>query len=310
MGCKSCLISASNVGTLSTTTMGLPIGPWYMPLVADDGTRNALDASAAPITYAEIVALINHPDPSKRIYPAGELKGIENARADAAFETFGDDSKAKLRDGLKSFVGMRKGQDARHLAKWESLFCKFDGNLGAFIVDVCENIHGDGYGDKKLYPTPINTLSADFKHIPQSDTAATAVQHKFDWARYTADKNLYMYRAGIEIEDGAILTTLNGLVDIFGEFSNIDGATGLDAKLTADYGGMYGEPLTGFVATDLTFTKQSDGTTFQPDAITYDENGLATITWALPVAADTLNLSISKDGYDSTILSQVDIVIP
>jgi hypothetical protein len=308
MSCKVCTTGAKNTGTVTTTAQGKPLGLLYQATIANDGTRNKL-SGAAPVSQAELVALINHVDPSKRIYPSGFLRAIVDDPADAVFESFDDDSRAKLRNGIRTFTGMRVGQDTKHLRKLENMICAFGGNLSAYRVDECKNIIGKDQGDGDLYPVPIDTLSADFKVMPQSNARTVALAHSFDWARYEKDSDLDMFRVGVELEDGVDASQLNGLVDVFGLYPSAGAADTVDVFLTADYGGIKGEPIVGIAADKFEFTRDADDTTFAPTDVSYDETGLATFTFPASETGGTLTLSMSVDGYDSSQLETVQVVI-
>lgn len=84
-GC-SCRGRLGNSGIPSVKPFGITSGFIFVPILADDGTRNGLDLSSTTLE-ADILALINNPDPSKRGYLYQDLRNVTHTEADATYQT-------------------------------------------------------------------------------------------------------------------------------------------------------------------------------------------------------------------------------
>jgi len=75
-----------------------------MRLFADDGTRNKI-ASTDTIDAAYVANLTNNADYSKRWYPIGEFRNVEDVRADPTTERICGGLTAITQKGVRTFTG-------------------------------------------------------------------------------------------------------------------------------------------------------------------------------------------------------------
>ena len=157
----------------------------FVPLVADDGTRNAIE-STETLDQAWLDAKINNPDPSKRWYPVGSFQNVTDERGDPTFETFNDNSRVITVQGLRSFSGMLVNFSSRYKAKLDTLFCL---QVGVFSIDDCGNIAGAISTDgTKLFPVKVANATLEARLVKSSGPASGKVMLNFDYDQIENDK--------------------------------------------------------------------------------------------------------------------------
>lgn len=189
--CK-CNLGLLNTGLAACAPSQLPqvfkkLG--LINLVANDGTVNRTQASNVNnLTWA--TALINNADVSKRLFVTPEFKNITTTKADAVFETFDDDSKFFVREGLREFKGGLPKCPPRYKTVLESARCNV---MGTYFFDTVGNQVGllkvDKFGvsDGYLYPIPFNTQSVYANVQFATDKTNTDLMVQFDFPTYIDD---------------------------------------------------------------------------------------------------------------------------
>jgi hypothetical protein len=226
-GCN-CQGKIGNTGYPNAKPFGVTSGVFLMPLFANDGTRNKIDLTAVDFK-AELLGLLNHVDPSKRIYPFTELRNVTHEEADANYETADNGERFKTRDGIKTVS----------FEKWnvtEQYFNKVADNcveFGVFLVDVCGNLKGQKEGDN-LYPRPVNKNSYDAKYIDATADAGAKVMIQMDYKLITSDGDQWMLPASIFTD--LDLLSVQGLIDVNFEIIDIISGTSLKVFASMDYG--------------------------------------------------------------------------
>ena len=172
-GCV-CAGTMNNTGYPNAKPFGVVKGKGFMPLVADDGTRNGIDASSLTLE-ADIFAAVNNIDPSKRLYLFTNIQNASAPEADPNYAT------SDLNERYKT-------------SEWgvtEQFFDKVQSqcvSCGEYEIDVCGNLKGQKEGTM-LYPRPVNKSSYNAKF--QGTTAATQsmVSFNYDYEYTTNDGN-------------------------------------------------------------------------------------------------------------------------
>lgn len=301
-GC-SCAGRLGNSGTPNVKPFGVTSGLFMVPLNAEDGTRNGLDLTSTTLG-ADLLALVNHADPSKRWYPYQGLRNVTHAQADATYETFDNGERTKLRDGVKN-VSFEVSNVTEQYFNATAAACV---DFGLVLIDVCNNIKGQLEGDM-LYPRPVNAGSFDSMYIDAVADASSKVKFTMDYDILTNDGDQWQVLAAdfAPIQPNA----LRGMIDVTLTLVDVTSSTVFVMDAEMNYGPANNPlPFKGGVAAN--FTILDDGT---PITFTVVESttvrGRYTFTASAPiVAASVMTASLFKaatgnliNGYESESIS-------
>ena len=262
-----------------------------VPLMANDGTLNAIDLAAALPTWSD---LINESDASKRWFPLPAFENVEMPKADSQFEEANSGRMAFLRQGKRSFAGELWGDDSTPtmLGKLNAGRCV---QFGVYIVDVNGALIGSKQGGY-LYPIPVDEQSFDPKWMVATDSTVQKIMVGFDFDRLFDDSTMYMITSS---EAGINFNSLSGLIDI-----NVVNDTVTTTTLTFDAVLDYGTALNpikaqGLVSGDFVL---NNTTTSSVVTVTAVENtpGNYTLTYTAQTNGDVASLVIAKPGYLGT----------
>lgn len=262
-----------------------------VPLMANDGTLNGIDLTAALPTWSD---LINESDASKRWFPLPAFENVEMPKADSQFEEANSGRMAFLRQGKRSFAGELWGDDSTPtmLGKLNAGRCV---QFGVYIVDVNGALIGSKQGGY-LYPIPVDEQSFDPKWMVATDSTVQKIMVGFDFDRLFDDSTMYMITA---TEAGINFNSLSGLIDI-NVVNDVVTATTLTFDAVLDYGTAL-NPIKaqGLVSGDFTLTNT---TTTLPVSVTAVENtpGNYTLTYVAQTNGEGASLVIAKPGYLGT----------
>lgn len=226
-GCN-CQGKIGNTGYPNVKPFGVTSAAFLMPLVANDGSINSIDLTASDF-QAEILAKLNHIDPSKRLYPFTELRNVTHEEADANYETADNGERFKTRDGIKTVSFEKWGVTEQYFNKVADNCVDF----GIFLVDVCGNLKGQKEGDV-LRPRPVNKNSYDAKYIDATADTGAKVMIQMDYRLITSDGDQWMLPASLF---GSLsLLEVSGLIDVNFEIVDIVSANELVVDAFFDYG--------------------------------------------------------------------------
>lgn len=286
----------------------------FVNLVANDGTLNSIDPSTT-LNNAWIVALINNSDTSKRFFPTPELKNVDTPKTDPTFQTYDDDSKYFVKEGVRSFTGIFPDCPPAYKAKLESIRC--NSGMGFYWIDIQGNFIGlnNGTTDGKLYPIPMNVQSVIGKVVMANDKSVTEVQFSYDIPAYVNDANLWMI-SGSAFPDFSPLQ-IAGLLDV-----NVTLVSVTDTVLTVKLStpspaadlpiAIQGLVTANFISSnDAATSKIYNVTDSANDTVVAAEisAGQYTLTCS-SISAKTLILFAKLAGYDFTALKSLVIVTP
>jgi hypothetical protein len=295
IGCN-CASGLSNTGRPNCVSLQSVTSKLIMvPLFAADGTANYIDLSIALPVWA---TLINEADATKRWFPLPNFENVELPKADSQFEEANSGRMVFLRQGKRSFAGELWAEDSTPtlLGKLQNNRCV---DFGVYIVDVNGNLVGSKH-DGGLYPIPVDNPSFNPTFTFATDSTTQKIMLGFDFDRLFDESTMYMItptEAGVNFND------LNGLVDV-NLINEVITAGDITFDAVLDYGTALNPiKFSGAVTADFLLY---NNTTTATVTITAVENipldGNYTVTYVAGVtAADSLTLSIDKDGFDGEL---------
>src|SRR3990170_4598150 len=133
-GCK-CESGLLNTGAGCSPLMDVTDKIIVVPIYDSTGAKNRIQLSSFAFDSTSFKALINQSDASKRWYPVPRLKNVTDERAEPELETFDDNTKIPIRQGLREFTGLAVEKDApvKLIGKLNAITCK---EVGIYIIDL------------------------------------------------------------------------------------------------------------------------------------------------------------------------------
>ncbi len=286
----------SNTGKASLQEVfGVGIRHVYVPIIASDGTRNGIPKGQDLSTY--FTDQVNNADSTKRWYPVGNFKNPEDTRADASFETFDDDSRVKLRDGIRTFSGFITGVPAAYTGKIKRFECD---PWGVFAIDTCGNLYGQESADGQfLYPQQIGEKSFSAQYQHSSNPATARIRVNFDFSRTVTDSSLAMIEGDLWGED---ILNIDGIVDVDGENVSNVLTTGFDVDLLVLHTGSFKTkiPAEGWLLSEFTLVNTTQDASIVITSVTPSATVEGRYTFVIPAqnASDVLSLTGQKSGFE------------
>ncbi|MDB5280891.1 MAG: hypothetical protein JWR61_5846, partial [Ferruginibacter sp.] len=264
---------------------------FIFPYFKADGTINSIDITGAtPLNDAFFLALINNTTPSNRLYPLPRASSVTSPRAESIFETYGDDTKDFIREGVRSVVMTLSKQSAIYLGKIKDWKCQ---DIGVILVDAEGNMilsstaAGLGYGIR------IDKGSLDATLVFAEDNVSQKIEVKFNFHPDERDENLRVVLASNM--PGANLLLRNGLIDVNAVYTTIT-ATAFTATMTSDFGDpTHPAKIEGLVKADFVLKKGSAVIVIT----TVTETAPGVYAFVYPTqTTGTLTLTATKAGFD------------
>jgi hypothetical protein len=319
MALSVCATTFNNTGTVACSpVMDYADKLIFVPTFAADGTRNKLSHTAV-FTQANLQALIDQADATKRWYPTPQLENIGGERAASTFETGSTGRRYKAKQGVRAFSFDIMNQWGLYQSVFESFACA---DMSFFIVDALGNLIGveastdDGY----LYPMRISKDSMDsILGMPMPDKAVRiSVSFEFD----TREKDsLLRMMENVSTVMTANVADAEGLNTVYSTISSIS-TTGFTAALYTKHNGVTKVPITGLVITDFfdvrggTASKLynvTDSAAIALTSVTESPTVPGTYVFVITVAqtsADVLRLTPVKTQLDFTAVVASTILVP
>lgn len=260
-------------------------------------------------------ALVNHPDPTRRILPVPFLKNADNTRADSIVEAFDDNTEQITLQGVRKFMGIIPKANASPQLQGRLLSMQ-NSDFGMYWVDYTNNLIGSDTGDGFFYPIRIDQNSWMPIYNPGTAKKGAKIELKFDIHSNEIDSTMNAIAASNF--QTVVLGNLNGLKDVSVTISNLSHSSD---NLTLAFQTIYGDAITPTSVHGLTinnFVSKVTGAlakiactagtdagtdiavtacTEQPD-IYGKPNGTYVLTLTSPSATDVLALNIVANGYD------------
>jgi hypothetical protein len=188
--CVTCAGYLKNTGVpAGVKPFGRIWGMYYVPLTADDGTRNSFDTGAVDLNI-ELLERINDPDPSKRWYPLLDLKTVTPSKEDDTFATDDAQQQFKTLDGRESISFERWGATRQEFAQLEDVCVEF----GVVLMDNCGNLLGEwDEATDKLYPRDVNEDSYSSRYMNATATDPAKIMISFDYDIVTSEADQIMF---------------------------------------------------------------------------------------------------------------------
>ena len=225
-GC-TCAGTMQNTGYPDVKPFGVVKGKAFMPLVADDGTRNGIDASSLTLE-ADILLAVNNPDPSKRLYLFNNIMNASAPQADAVFATTDLNERSKTAEGITNVLFEQWGVTEQFYKKVSDQCVSF----GEYEIDVCGNLKGQKEGDI-LYPRPVNKRSYNAKFQGATATTTSMVSFNYDYEYTTNDGDQWQIAAAAFGVNNPL--DLKSLIDVNLAIT-VDSTTSLTVVASFDYG--------------------------------------------------------------------------
>lgn len=305
VGCE-CSGQTKNTGFLGQQLFGVPQGIYVVPRLAADGTRNHLDLTLSNLG-AELLAKVNHADPTKRFYPIHQLVEFAPDNEEMQFTTTNNGLDHFLRDGIKKDTFELWDMSPQFLAKIKQ-FC-FD--FGIYKYDNCGNLMGmkDSATDTKLYPLGIYQPSWGADDLAKTATENGKIMVRFQYLACCGSEKKWLIP---ESAFGANHPSrLAGLVDVL-----VTAVAATDTTLTVNVKGTFGNalgllPIQGLVAANTTVFNQTDNAAVTVSTLVESTTvpGQYVLTMAAAqTTADLLKVSVFKaatgamlQGYEGSV---------
>lgn len=256
-------------------------------LKADDGTANVI-LDSETINQDFVDGKINEVDPTKRWYPIGEFKSVEDVRADAATESFTDGSSGITQQGVRAFLGWLLDFAPKYIENLKAFGCN---KFGLFIIDECGNLQGSiSIDGTQLKPFKVNELSWNPTFIKKSSAAVSKVQLGFEFSQLEADSNIRVLN---DNEITADLLGAEGLLELKGVVTS-PSTTGFVVALTVDYDRDF-DPVKvlAWIITDYILFNTSTNLPIVITSVTEAPEG--TYTFVIPTQSSTDVLRLTND---------------
>jgi hypothetical protein len=285
-----------NTGIPSGAKVGKAVVKGFLvQTFATDGTRNELDGTGGSFTLTKVAldALLNHADPSKRIYPLPKFYDAELPKADNVLDTASDGTNFFIQEGIRSFSAMHKAQDATILKSLDSFECDSAADWSIYLVDTCENVFVEEVDANKGRPLQISqdTFAGVYNFATNSTTNNVTITYDFD--KLIKDSRLKL----VKVDEDADILRAKGLVTVRVAYSAIS-TTGATAVMTFDYGFLGdNQPYEAALTTDFELNE----ITPTPGAVagftvTEGVPGTYALAWTLEATNDVLELTSSAAG--------------
>lgn len=267
-------------------------GVLFVPLFANDGTRNKIDMS----TTIDMTAHIQNIDKSKRFYPIQDLKDVELPVADAKFKTYKDGAKRKLADGIRSFKATMPEASSVLIGKLQGVSCS---KFGVYLIDIDGQLRGIKSGTN-LYPVEIGGFNAMFKDATDDEVNEGMIEFDFDILLKVSQ---FWILSATDL--GVNPNELSGLVDAnLTEVSS--GATSTVLNISSDFGSGVATnpaPIVGLVTADFSAYNDTDSasvTLTVAESTTVD--GEYTLTYTSQTALDLVTIKVlPASGFEGSI---------
>ena len=301
-----CTGKMSNTGIPDVKPFGVVKGKGFMPLVADDGTRNYIDPNSLTLE-ADILAAVNNADPSKRLYLFNNIQNATAPEADPTFATTDLNERFLTAQGVTNVLWEQWGVSEQFFNKVESQCVSF----GEYEIDVCGNLKGQLEADGFLYPRPVNKSSYKAKFQGATATSVSMVMFNYDYEYTTTDGDQWYIAAGAFGANNPL--DLKSMIDVVLDIT-VDSATNLTVVASFDYGTAnarkpwLGALLADFTANNLTTPAVIAIGSVTPTAV----DGTYTVVIPAQTAADVCTLEAFRaatgtllNGYEAEAVSFV-----
>lgn len=305
MAICSCDYSLQNTGLPNCNyVLKYAIAAMLVPMRDSAGTANKI-ASGATVNDAYILGKFNDTDKTQRFY---YLKNLKNANigtpAEPVYQTFDDNSKVKIDNGITSASFIFAASSPTFLSKMQSFECE---QMGIYFIDKEGYIIGIASGNDLL---PIEIAQNSMNSQPTYGTPTTTYQitTSFDWAQSVDHGDVRAWENTVNWSS----STIASLLDVSGLVSGGVAQTTFTVDLFYDYGSLNNKlPAEGLVIGDFSLYNETDAASITLTTVTESTTvpGRYVFVYPSQTVADVLTLSGSKQGFDFTNLADVALVV-
>lgn len=305
MAICSCDYSLQNTGLPNCNyVLKYAIAAMLVPMRDSAGTANKI-ASGATVNDAYILGKFNDTDKTQRFY---YLKNLKNANigtpAEPVYQTFDDNSKVKIDNGITSASFIFAASSPTFLSKMQSFECE---QMGIYFIDKEGYIIGIASGNDLL---PIEIAQNSMNSQPTYGTPTTTYQitTSFDWAQSVDHGDVRSWENTVNWSS----STIASLLDVSGLLSGGVAQTTFTVDLFYDYGSLNNKlPAEGLVIGDFSLYNETDAASITLTTVTESTTvpGRYVFVYPSQTVADVLTLSGSKQGFKFTNLSNLAIVV-
>lgn len=298
MGQSCCSGGLGNLGYQSEALAGPTIGGFLQQRTANDGTTNGFSSALTSITSVALNALINHPDPSKRIYPVKVLRDFITTQGDPQTQSFADGQSGITGKGIKSVTAFITGQGGAYIEKLQTHGCE---DMNFYPIDVCGGFEIQlDRGNSLLTGIPIFADSWKTDRVAAVANATVAgINIAFEYDVLLTVDALHRYIGNSFIESN--LKTIMGLLDVIAVISD-QTATGFKATLTTAFGSVLSAiKVVGWVTADFVLNNKTTPGAIVITSATETEAGVSGVyDFVIPTTTvtDTLELTDDMDGFE------------
>ena len=274
-----------------------------VPEVDAAGAKNEL-ANEAAVTKSALQAKFDAADKDDRYFPLSILENVEDVRVEPTFFEFNSGRKAKIKEGTRTFTGFIPFQGPEYLGKLEDWACS---KFGIYVIDKSGNfIYATDASTKvKVQPIMVDQESFSAELVKKTDAEPVMIKITFDFRETEKDSLIRAIDAADLDFDGLSSSDVYGLYDIKHVASSIS-TTGFTSTITEN---IYGFGIEGLVEADFAIYNNTTSSAVTISTFAAVDNAY-TFTFSAQTAADELKLSVSKGGYDDSLIEAELVTIP
>lgn len=297
MAC-TCNTAGGNTGVpFCSPLQGVMHSLIIVPKYANDGTLNAIDLETDTLDQAYFTTKINEDNQKDRWYPLPFMENVENVRAEALNETANSGNIYRIKQGARTLTGAFFKQPAQYLARLEKWLCI---DFGVYEIDnngaLAGTLSVDG---TKLYPRYVLNGSLDPNYVVATDTTVVKNTISFQYGEEVRDSQIGLILP--ESMENADLLNLNGLFDVQYKNSNIS-TTGLVSAVSLYYGDVLNPiKVEGLTNVDFELFNETQSSLVTITSVTESSPGVYTFVFSAQASADSLRLTLNKDGYANSV---------
>ena len=274
-----------------------------VPEVDAAGAKNEL-ANVGEVIKSTLIGKFDAPDKDDRYFPLSILENVEDVRVEPTFFEFNSGRKAKIKEGTRTFTGFIPFQGPEYLGKLEDWACS---KFGIYVIDKSGNFvyATDASTKVKVQPIMVDQESFSAELVKKTDAEPVMIKITFDFRETEKDSLIRAIDAADLDFDGLSSSDVYGLYDIKHVASSIS-TTGFTSTITEN---IYGFGIEGLVEADFAIYNNNTSSSVAISGFAAVDNAY-TFTFTAQTAADKLKVSVSKAGYDDSLIEAELVTIP
>ena len=274
-----------------------------VPEVDASGAKNEL-ADVTAVSKSTLQGKFDEADKDNRYFPLSILENVEDVRVEPTFFEFNSGRKAKIKEGTRTFTGFIPFQGPEYLGKLEDWACS---KFGIYVIDKSGNFvyATDASTKVKVQPIMVDQESFSAELVKKTDAEPVMIKITFDFRETEKDSLIRAIDAADLDFDGLSSSDVYGLYDIKHVATSIS-TTGFTSTITEN---IYGFGIEGLVEADFAIYNNTTSSAVTISTFAAVDNAY-TFTFSAQTAADELKLSVSKGGYDDSLIEAELVTIP